>query len=170
MNSTKTMIKTTKIQRMINTQITILFIILLLISIFGAIGQSIADNSDFNKNIVMNTTNNRFTEFLKNILTYIILFNNLIPLSLLVTLEFTRLVIGRLISLDLDLYYSESDEGAKTQSSGLVEELGQIDYIFTDKTGTLTRNIMEFKMACINGISYGENVLGKQHVFILIGV
>lgn len=42
------------------------------------------------------------------------------------------------------------------QSSNLNEELGQIQYIFSDKTGTLTCNIMDFKNICIGGISYGD--------------
>lgn len=43
------------------------------------------------------------------------------------------------------------------QSSNLNEELGQIEYIFSDKTGTLTCNIMDFKAICVTGINYGEN-------------
>ena len=43
------------------------------------------------------------------------------------------------------------------QSSNLNEELGQIEYIFSDKTGTLTCNIMDFKSICIDGVNYGDN-------------
>lgn len=41
------------------------------------------------------------------------------------------------------------------QSSNLMEELGQVEYVFSDKTGTLTKNIMEFKNISINGKIYG---------------
>ena len=46
---------------------------------------------------------------------------------------------------------------ATVQSSNLNEELGQIQYIFSDKTGTLTCNVMDFKNICIGGISYGDD-------------
>lgn len=50
-----------------------------------------------------------------------------------------------------------SEIRATVQSSNLNEELGQIKYIFSDKTGTLTCNIMDFKNICVGGVSYGEN-------------
>jgi len=48
------------------------------------------------------------------------------------------------------------------QSSNLNEELGQIQYIFSDKTGTLTCNIMDFKHICIGGVNYGTNTSYPQ--------
>lgn len=50
------------------------------------------------------------------------------------------------------------------RTSSLVEELGQIDYIFSDKTGTLTRNIMEFKMVSIAGVAYAETVPDDKRI------
>jgi phospholipid-transporting ATPase len=77
--------------------------------------------------------------------------------------EFVKILIGKFINEDLDMYYAENDTPATARTTGLVEELGQIDYIFSDKTGTLTRNIMEFKMASIGGVRYTENVkLGQE--------
>jgi len=46
---------------------------------------------------------------------------------------------------------------AVVQTSRLMEELGQVNYIFSDKTGTLTCNIMEFKKLCILGETYGDD-------------
>jgi phospholipid-transporting ATPase len=77
---------------------------------------------------------------------------------LIVTVEFVKILIGKFINEDLDMYYAENNTSAAARSSSLVEELGQIDYIFSDKTGTLTRNIMEFKMACIGGVPFAESI------------
>lgn len=52
---------------------------------------------------------------------------------------------------------SVNQTNAVVQTSRLMEELGQINYIFSDKTGTLTCNIMEFKKLCILGESFGDD-------------
>lgn len=65
--------------------------------------------------------------------------------------------LGQSLFIDWDrgMYYLHTDQPAKSRSTTLNEELGQVQYIFSDKTGTLTQNIMEFKKASINGVKYG---------------
>ncbi|CAH8514402.1 unnamed protein product [Schistosoma mattheei] len=58
---------------------------------------------------------------------------------------------------DLDMYDPDSDTPAMARTSNLNEELGQVRYLFSDKTGTLTRNVMEFKRCSIGGIMYGNS-------------
>lgn len=96
--------------------------------------------------------------FTTDILTFIILYNNLIPISLIVTMEVVKFQQAALINSDLDMYYAHTDTPALCRTSSLVEELGQIEFIFSDKTGTLTRNEMEFKCASIGGVAYAEEV------------
>lgn len=74
--------------------------------------------------------------------------------SLMVTMEIVKVVQSKLIGDDLDIYYDKTDMPAVARSSGLIEELGQVEYVFSDKTGTLTCNQMEFRECSIAGLSY----------------
>lgn len=107
--------------------------------------------------------------FAYNLLTFLILFNNLIPISLQVTLEVVRFMQAIFINMDIKMYHAESDTPAMARTSNLNEELGQVRYIFSDKTGTLTRNVMEFKRCAIGHDIYTinqnyENSLLVQHL------
>ncbi|KAJ3414832.1 hypothetical protein HDV05_005989 [Chytridiales sp. JEL 0842] len=158
-NSTATPMKSTKVERLVNTQIVFLFIILCSMAVICSLGTLIRTyNSPFETNIIKLKVADAPTNFFSNILTFMILFNNLIPLSLIVTMEFVKFFLGSLINSDLDMYHEQSDTPATARTSSLVEELGQVDYIFSDKTGTLTCNVMEFKMCTIAGIPYAEVV------------
>ena len=162
MNSTKTPVKRTKVEKMVNAQIIFLFFCLICVSGISAFGQLLYDlNNKFKEGILLEPRSIAtaiFPDFPLNILSYVVLFSALIPLSLIVTVESVKLIIGTFINSDLDIYYEEKNTPTSARNSALVEELGQVDFIFSDKTGTLTRNIMEFKMCVICGIPYAEVV------------
>ncbi|KAJ3215314.1 hypothetical protein HDU67_000591 [Dinochytrium kinnereticum] len=86
--------------------------------------------------------------------SYMILYNNMIPISLYVAMEFVKLMEVFYINSDLSMYDSLSDTAAQARTSNLHEDLGQVQYLFTDKTGTLTQNIMLFKKMSVSGVSY----------------
>lgn len=56
------------------------------------------------------------------------------------------------------MYHEKTQTPAKARTTTLNEELGQISYIFSDKTGTLTQNVMTFNKCCINGQSFGDSM------------
>ncbi len=82
---------------------------------------------------------------------------NIVPISLMVTFEVVKFVQGYFIQWDHTIYDISKDMSTKAQSSNLNEELGTVHYIFSDKTGTLTQNIMEFKKFSVGNYAYGES-------------
>lgn len=86
----------------------------------------------------------------------VILFQNLVPVSLYITLEIIRTSQAFFIFSDTYMYYERLDYPCTPKSWNISDDLGQIEYIFSDKTGTLTQNVMEFKKCTVNGLPYGE--------------
>uniref|UniRef100_A0A8C7YFF2 ATPase phospholipid transporting 8A2 n=1 Tax=Oryzias sinensis TaxID=183150 RepID=A0A8C7YFF2_9TELE len=150
-NSTKAPLKRSNVERVTNMQILVLFGILLVMALVSSVGAAI-----WNK-VHTKAAYDISTNFAYNLLTFIILYNNLIPISLLVTLEVVKFIQALFINWDVEMYYSETDTAAMARTSNLNEELGQVKYLFSDKTGTLTCNIMHFKKCTIAGITYGHN-------------
>ncbi|XP_057705607.1 phospholipid-transporting ATPase 11C isoform X2 [Corythoichthys intestinalis] len=91
-----------------------------------------------------------FTDFL----SFMVLFNFIIPVSMYVTVEMQKFLGSFFISWDKDFFDPDINEGALVNTSDLNEELGQVEYVFTDKTGTLTQNNMQFIECCIDGFQY----------------
>ncbi|XP_078236695.1 phospholipid-transporting ATPase IG isoform X4 [Pogona vitticeps] len=91
-----------------------------------------------------------FTDFL----SFMVLFNFIIPVSMYVTVEMQKFLGSFFISWDKEMYDETRQEGALVNTSDLNEELGQVEYVFSDKTGTLTENTMEFIECSIDGFKY----------------
>jgi magnesium-transporting ATPase (P-type) len=92
------------------------------------------------------------------LLSAVTLLNNLIPLSLYVTVEMVQFVLVWMISADLDMYDDTTDTRALARST-IVSDLGRVEYIFSDKTGTLTQNVMRFKRCSVDGLIFGAPVV-----------
>jgi phospholipid-transporting ATPase len=154
-NATATPIKRTAVERMVNLQILMLVGILILLSLISSIGDLIIRLTIVDKLSYLGYGSiSAVAQFFSDIFTYWVLYSNLVPISLFVTVELVKYYHAFLINSDLDIYYDKTDTPATCRTSSLVEELGQIEYIFSDKTGTLTCNIMQFRQCSIAGIQY----------------
>ncbi|KAF3938341.1 hypothetical protein ABW19_dt0210425 [Dactylella cylindrospora] len=170
-NATATPIKRTNVERLLNKQILMLVAILLILSLISSAGDVIKLATSLDQVPYLHLVDVSLVgQFFKDILTYWILYSNLVPISLFVTVEVVKYYQAFLINQDLDIYYAQTDTPAVCRTSSLVEELGQIEYIFSDKTGTLTCNMMEFRQCSIAGICYGDDVPEDKRATVQDGV
>ncbi|KAI1167974.1 hypothetical protein F5B18DRAFT_341028 [Nemania serpens] len=162
-NATATPIKRTKVERQLNKLVLALIGLLLILSSICTIGdlvyRAVANDSlSYLELDDLNGASIVVQAIFKDLVTYWVLFSSLVPISLFVTVELVKYWHGILINDDLDMYYDQTNTPANCRTSSLVEELGMVGFVFSDKTGTLTCNMMEFKQCSIGGIQYAEEV------------
>lgn len=164
-NSGKTKFKRTSIDRLLNYIILGIVFFLALMCLFCTIASGIWETATgqyfrmflpWDSLVPNDATGGATVIALLVFLSYAIVLNTVVPISLYVSVEVIRLVQSYLINWDVHMYHVESDTPAKARTTTLNEELGQIQYIFSDKTGTLTQNIMAFKKCSVLGHLYGE--------------
>uniref|UniRef100_A0A1A9V9K6 Phospholipid-transporting ATPase n=1 Tax=Glossina austeni TaxID=7395 RepID=A0A1A9V9K6_GLOAU len=165
-NSTSAPLKRSTVDRLINTQILMLFMVLLGLCLTSAIFNFIWTRNYFEKYWYLGLTDFKSRNFGYNLLTFIILFNNLIPISLQVTLELVRFLQAHFINYDMQMYHPDSDTPSVARTSNLNEELGMVKYIFSDKTGTLTRNEMVFRKCSIANLVYQTENTPEQSLVV----
>eukprot|EP00850_Spirogloea_muscicola_P023558 SM000367S13680 [mRNA] locus=s367:22140:28006:+ [translate_table: standard] len=165
-NATPAPSKRSRIERRMDSIIFVLFTTLLAISLAGSIVFGIRLNNETPKWWYLRPADANvyydpgqpFLAALLQLLTALLLYGYLIPISLYVSIEIVKVLQAYFISQDLQMYWPETDRPAKARTSNLNEELGQVDTILSDKTGTLTCNQMEFLKCSIAGTSYGRGI------------
>ncbi|XP_076059333.1 ATPase phospholipid transporting 8B isoform X2 [Oratosquilla oratoria] len=164
-NSGKTKFKRTSIDRLLNFIILGIVFFLLSMCLFCTVacgiwetltGQYFRDFLPWDKLVPSEVAGGATVIALLVFFSYAIVLNTVVPISLYVSVEVIRLCQSFLINWDESMYYAKTDTHAKARTTTLNEELGQIEYVFSDKTGTLTQNIMAFNKCSIGGRCYGD--------------
>ncbi|XP_077899842.1 phospholipid-transporting ATPase IF isoform X5 [Ictidomys tridecemlineatus] len=154
--------KRSAVEKSMNTFLIIYLIILISEAIISTIlkytwqAEEKWDEPWYNQKTEHQRNSSKILRFISDFLAFLVLYNFIIPISLYVTVEMQKFLGSFFIGWDLDLYHEESDQKAQVNTSDLNEELGQVEYVFTDKTGTLTENEMQFRECSINGMKYQE--------------
>eukprot|EP00124_Ichthyophonus_hoferi_P001420 Ihof_evm9s73 gene=Ihof_evmTU9s73 len=160
MNNTGSPFKRTKIDQQVNWLIIYIFAIMAIIAIISAIMASVwARETGFGFAAYLPLNPELATPAkigVVSFFSFVILYSALLPISLYVSIEFIRLGQSFLIYWDLRMYHEPTNTPAVARTTTLNEELGQIEYVFSDKTGTLTQNVMRFMQCSIGGRVYGK--------------
>ncbi|XP_048360248.1 phospholipid-transporting ATPase ID-like isoform X1 [Sphaerodactylus townsendi] len=159
-NSGRTTFKRTSIDRLMNTLVLEIFAFLATMCLVLAFGNGIWEHKkgyDFQVYLpwAEGVRSAPFSGFL-TFWSYVIILAAVVPISLFCSVEIIRLGNSFYIEWDRKMYYPLKDTPAQARTTTLNEELGQIKYVFSDKTGTLTQNIMVFNKCSIDGTSFGD--------------
>lgn len=133
-------------------------IILVVLCIIGAIGCRMWLTSYSGKDVYFLPAihPNPNTEAFWTFWTYIIILQVMIPLSLYVTIELSKILQVFHIHNNTELFDNQTNKRTECRAMNITEELGQVQHIFSDKTGTLTENKMLFRKCTINGVDYNH--------------
>ncbi|XP_030066221.1 phospholipid-transporting ATPase IG isoform X1 [Microcaecilia unicolor] len=160
LNSQGTSQKRSAVEKSINAFLVVYLCILIskasVCTILKYVWQSISTNDEpwYNRKSQEERDAFKVLKIFTDFLSFMVLFNFIIPVSMYVTVEMQKFLGSFFISWDKEMYDKELGEGALVNTSDLNEELGQVEYVFTDKTGTLTENCMEFIECSIDGHRY----------------
>ncbi|EGN94457.1 hypothetical protein SERLA73DRAFT_96604 [Serpula lacrymans var. lacrymans S7.3] len=166
LNGGETPSKRSKIEKETNFNVIVNFIILVLMCTITAVIYGVFDNQqDTSIRIYeqgVDATNSAILNALVTFVSCLIAFQNIVPVSLYISIEIVKTIQAFFIAQDLDMYYKPFDTTCVPKTWSISDDLGQIEYVFSDKTGTLTQNVMEFQKCSIHGVPYGEGVTEAQ--------
>lgn len=164
LNSGGTPSKRSRVERQMNPQVFINLALLGVAATVCAIADSVLEHREYPEGAPWLYADNRSDDNPKinGLITWVfalITFQNIIPISLYLSIEFVRTIQALWIYFDYDIYYAPTDKPTLARSWNLSDDLGQIEYIFSDKTGTLTQNSMVFRECSVGGKVYKGEIV-----------
>ena len=163
LNSKKPRLKMSKIEKKLNLYLLFVFGLLILCCTESSLYHNFyyTKNKNFYDNFIF-ISNGPKTESFIVFFTYFLLLNTFIPISLIVSTEIIKLIQGIFMGWDILLYSKWRHCFCIPKSVSIIEELGNVNFIFSDKTGTLTKNQLQFKYCIIDTKYYEIKKFGRS--------
>lgn len=168
LNSSSARTKHSYLERGLNIKLISIFAFLFSLSMIGALLGFFFEKNQVNTGhhwyfYRSDSKRSKTKCFFVLLISHIIVMNAMIPISLYVTLEIVRVFQAFFVITDAEMYDSETNSFASSRTTNISDDLGQIEYIFSDKTGTLTQNVMEFMKCSIAGQKFGDGITEVEY-------
>lgn len=151
-------VKVSKISRELNLSVVINFVVLFVLCFVSGVINGVFYDDDETSRIYFEFEAYSPTSAGNGVLAFfvaLIIYQSLVPISLYISIEIIKTAQAFFIYSDIKMFYKKLNFPCTPKSWSISDDLGQIEYIFSDKTGTLTQNVMDFKKCTIAGKSYG---------------